>query len=291
LYTIKGSKELILVYLLLAPTVLIITLFQLVPVAWNFVLSFTKGGTLSTPQFIGIDNYLKILSDRYFVDTLINTFQFAFTIIPLAVLIGLFLALFLNQLKYFKKWFLGFIFFPLIPATLISALGWEYVINTFGPINYLLKLVGIGSIDWLADPAPAFWTIVLFEIWRGVGFYVVVFYGAILNIPKDFYEAARIDGCPEFKMFRYITIPMIRPTIAFCLIMATIWNFQIFDSIYLLTQGGPLFETSTISWYIYSRAFIDNKVGLSATMAVVMFLIILIVSLVQMKMFKSDIEY
>lgn len=291
MYTLNGKRELVLVYLLLAPTVLLVTLFNLVPMAWNIGLSFTKGGTLSTPQFIGIGNYLNIFSDRYFLLTLKNSIQFALACIPLSVLTGLFLALLLNQLRYLKKWFLGFIFFPMIPATLISALGWEYVIHLFGPVNYLLKLSGIGTVDWLANPTSAYWAIVLFEVWRGVGFYVVVFFGAILNVPKTFYEAARIDGCPEYKMFRYITVPMIKPTLAFCCIMATIWNLQIFDSVYLLTEGGPLFETSTISWYIFASAFIDNKVGISATMAVILLLIIFIISFIQMKFFKNDLEY
>ena len=131
----------------------------------------------------------------------------------------------------------------------------------------------------------------MMEIWRGFGFYVIILVAALQSIPRELYEAARIDGARPLRLLWSITIPLLRPALGFCFIMATIFNFQLFDPIYVLTQGGPAWSTSTVSWYVYQQAFEADNLGFASTMGVVLLLIILVLSLIQLRFFRSDIEY
>src|SRR5690606_29036553 len=143
----------------------------------------------------------------------------------------------------------------------------------------------------LGNPSWAIPAIVSMEIWRGFGFYVIILFAALQAIPKDIYEAARIDGARSFGMLWSITLPLLRPALGFCFIMATIFNFQLFDPIYVLTKGGPAWSTSTVSWYVYQTAFESDNVGFASTMGVVLLVVILVLSLIQLRFFRSDIEY
>jgi len=129
------------------------------------------------------------------------------------------------------------------------------------------------------------------EIWRGFGFYVIVFFAALQGIPRELYEAARLDGASGLRQVFGITLPLLRPVLAFAFIIATIWNFQLFDAVYVLTRGGPAWATSTVSWYIYQQAFQAGNIGFASTMSVFLFVIILVLSLIQFRFFRSDVEY
>jgi multiple sugar transport system permease protein len=212
--------------------------------------------------------------------------------IPTVIVLAFIVALAIFQLSRMQGFFRGTVYFPLITPIVIAANIWAYIVNRdFGPLNYLLKLVGLTPIDWLGDPNWAIPAIVMMEIWRGFGFYVIILFAALQAVPKELYEAARIDGAQTFRIITSITLPLLRPALGFCFIMATIFNFQLFDAVYVLTKGGPAWQTATVSWYVYKQAFESDNIGFASTMGMILMFAILILSLSQLRFFRSDIEY
>ncbi len=288
----RKLRESLFWYLLLSPSLIVIFGFSIVPMFWSIYYSFTRGGMLGDHPFVGFQNYIKAFQHPIFLQTLRNTFQYAILTVPIVIVLSLIVAIIIFQLPKFQGFFRGTVYFPLITPVVIAANIWAYIVNRdFGPLNAILKLVGITPIDWLGNPSWAIPAIVMMEIWRGFGFYVIIFFAALQSIPKEIYEAARIDGALGLRIIWSITIPLLRSALGFCFIMATIFNFQLFDAVYVLTRGGPAWKTSTVSWYVYLQAFESDNVGFASTMGVVLLLIILTLSLVQLRFFRSDIEY
>ena len=279
-------------YLLLSPSLIVILGFSIVPLLWSVYYSFTKGGMLGRHTFIGVQNYAKAFEHPIFLQTLVNTTQYAVLTVPVVIVLALVVSIIIFQLPKLQGFFRGTVYFPLITPVVIAANIWAYIVNRdFGPLNHLLSMVGVPRIDWLGDPVWAIPAIVMMEIWRGFGFYVIILFAALQSIPKELYEAARIDGARGLRIIWSITIPLLRPALGFCFIMATIFNFQLFDAVYVLTKGGPAWKTATVSWYVYQQAFQADNVGFASTMGVVLLVIILTLSLLQMRFFRSDIEY
>lgn len=279
-------------YLLLAPSLAVIFGFSIIPLFWSLYYSFTKGGMLGKHTFIGLNNYIQAFQHPIFLQTLRNTTQYAVMTVPTVIVLALVVAIIIFQLPRMQGFFRGTVYFPLITPVVIAANIWAYIVNRdFGPLNMILGWFGVPRIDWLGDPAWAIPAIVMMEIWRGFGFYVIILFAALQSIPKDMYEAARIDGARGLRIIWSITIPLLRPALAFCFIMATIFNFQLFDAVYVLTEGGPAWKTATVSWYVYRQAFQSDNVGFASTMGVVLLVIIMTLSLLQLRFFRSDTEF
>lgn len=279
-------------YLLLSPSLLVIFGFSIVPMLWSIYYSFTKGGMLGDHPFVGVQNYVKAASHPIFLQTVRNTIQYAVMTVPTVIVLALIVAIIIFQLPKMQGFFRGTIYFPLITPVVIAANIWAYIVNRdFGPLNHILSLFGVPRIDWLGDPRWAIPAIVMMEIWRGFGFYVIILFAALQSIPRELYEAARIDGAQFWRIVWTITIPLLRPALGFCFIMATIFNFQLFDAVYVLTKGGPAWKTSTVSWYVYQQAFESDNLGFASTMGVVLLVMIMVLSLIQLRFFRSDIEY
>lgn len=285
-------RQSLLVYALLSPALVIIVAFSFIPLIWDVALTLNSGGMLGRYVFVGLHNYVRALHDPFFLLTLRNTVEYAALTVPTAIILGLIVALMIAQLPRFQGLFRGLVYFPLVVPIVVAANVWAYMVNRdFGPVNYFLGLFGVPRIDWLGNPALAIPAIVLEEVWRGFGYYVIVLSAALLSIPREIYEASRIDGATGLRIAWAITVPLLRPAIAFCVVMATIWNFQIFDAVYVLTQGGPAGATATVSWYIYEQAFQSGNVGLASTMSIFLLGMIVVLSLVQLRYFRGDLEY
>lgn len=279
-------------YMLLSPSLLIIFGFSIVPMVWSLYLSLTKGGILGTPKFVGLQNYVRAVDHPIFIRTLENTTLYAVLTIPIVIVLALIVALIIIQLPRWQGFFRSTVYFPLIIPVVIAANLWAYIVSRdSGPLNLFLGWFGVPQIDWLGDPFWAIPAIVSMEIWRGFGFYVIILFAALQSIPKELYEAARIDGARGLRLTWNITVPLLRPALGFCFIMATIFNFQLFDPIYVLTKGGPAWRTSTVSWYVYQTAFESDNIGFASTMGIVLLAVILVLSVFQLRLFRSDIEY
>jgi multiple sugar transport system permease protein len=288
----RKVKENLFVYALLSPSLAVIFGFALIPVGWSFRYSLQSGGLLGGREDVGLRNYARALDNPIFRRTVRNTAEYAFMTVPTAIAFSLIVALLLFHIPRFQGLFRGTIYFPVVVSAVIAANVWAYVVNRdFGPLNYVLGWVGLPRIDWLGDPHWAIPAIVMMEIWRGFGFYVIVFFAALQGIPRELYEAARLDGASGLRQVFGITLPLLRPVLAFAFIIATIWNFQLFDAVYVLTRGGPAWATSTVSWYIYQQAFQASNIGFASTMSVFLLVIILTLSLLQFRFFRSDVEY
>ncbi len=290
--TMRKIRESLYWYLLLSPSLLVIFGFSIVPMFWSIYYSFTKGGMLGKHPFVGFQNYVKASQHPIFLLTIKNTTLYALMTVPTVIVLALFVAISIFQLPKMQGFFRGTVYFPLITPVVIAANIWAYIVNRdFGPLNHLLRLVGVTPVDWLGNPTWAIPAIVMMEIWRGFGFYVIILFAALQAIPRELYEAARIDGAQTLRIIWNVTLPLLRPALGFCFIVATIFNFQLFDAVYVLTKGGPAWRTATVSWYVYQQAFESDNVGFASTMGVVLLIIILMLSLVQLRFFRSDIEY
>ena len=281
-------------YFFLAPALSAIFIFFFIPVIAAFIISFTDFdiyalGDLSTVRFIGLNNYLKLFDDPLFFTALKNTFYFVIMAGPLSIAVSLGAALLLNsKLVKFKAIFRLSYFIPVVTTLVAVAIVWRFIYHPrFGIINYILSLVGIAPVDWLGDPSTAMPAIVLMSVWKNFGYNMIIFIAGLQNIPEDLYEAASIEGASGWQKFKSITIPMLAPTTVFIAIITMIGYFQLFAEPYIMTQGGPLNSTLSIVQFMYQEGFRWWNMGYSASIAFVLFFIILIGTIIQLKFQKS----
>lgn len=282
------------VYLFLAPAVSVIALFFVVPVLAALVMSFTDFdiyalANLDMLRFIGLRNYADLLDNPLFWKALGNTFYFVLIGGPLSVLVSLGAALLVNsRLARFKSLFRTVYFLPVVTTLVAVAVIWRYFYHPrFGLLNYLLSLIGVDPIDWLGDPMWAMPAIILLAIWKNFGYNMLIFVAGLQNIPDQLYEAARIDGAGAIQAFRQITIPMLAPTTAFIVIITMIGYFQLFAEPYVMTQGGPLYSTFSIVMLMYDQGFRWWSMGYAAAIAFVLFLVILLATIVQLRIQRA----
>jgi multiple sugar transport system permease protein len=284
-------------YFFLAPALLMITVFFFFPVLAALFMSFTDFdiyglSDFKNVRFIWFDNYKTLFGDPLFWTALRNTFYFVFIGGPLSLGVSLAAAMLLNSKLVKLKSFFRLIYFTPVVATLVSvAVVWRYIYHPrFGLLNYILDLVGIGSVDWLGDPTWAMPAIIFLAVWKNFGYNMIIFLAGLQNIPEELYEAARIDGAGAFHQFISVTLPMLAPTTLFVGIITMIGYFQLFAEPYVMTQGGPVNSTLSIVLYMYEEGFRWWNMGYSASLAFVLFAIIFIGTLLQIKFQRSGYE-
>lgn len=277
-------------YLFLTPALLAIFIFFLIPVLAALLLSFTDFdiyslGNISYARFVGLSNYIHIFKDPLFWQSLINTFYFVIAGGPLSIAISLTAALLLSsKLVKFKGIFRLVYFMPVVTTLVAVSILWRFIYQPrFGILNYLLGFIGIHPIDWLGNPQWAMPAIIIMAIWKNFGYNMIIFIAGLQNIPEDLYEAANIEGASEWNKFKNITLPMLAPTTLFVSIITIIGYFQLFAEPYVMTQGGPLNSTVSIVLYMYREGFRWWNMGYSAAIAFILFFIILVISLIQLK--------
>lgn len=259
-------------------------IFIFLPVCFAFILSVMKWDGSDAPMvFVGLQNFEKLLRDSTFIISLKNTIFYAVFTVPLTMVASLLIAVLLNsKIKGIVVYRTCF-FFPYVASLVAVAAVWNMLFQPeFGPINEMLKAIGIANPPkWTASTDWAMTVIVIVSIWKYMGYYMVVYLAALQGISADLYEAASIDGATGWKKFMYITVPMLKSTTFFVVIMLTIQCFKVFDLIYVMTGGGPGRSTNVLVNHIYNSAFIDFKFGYASASAIVLFAIVLIVTLVQ----------
>jgi len=274
--------------LFLAPWIISFALFTLYPIVYSFYLSFTKYNPINgqTPRFIGFHNYLTIFSDGTFWLALKNTLFFVTGTIPVTTAIAVVLAVFLNEKIKFRAFFRATYFMPAVTSIVVIATIFIYIYSPFGVLNSLLNLFGIQGRNWLLDLHFALPAIMAMDIWESFGYYTLLFLAGLQSIPEELYEAANIDGATSVQQFFRITIPLLRPTFIFVLVINTIRSFQVFSEIFVMTQGGPIGSTTTLVYYLYNMGFQKFHMGYASALAYVLFTIILLFSLLQMKVLR-----
>ena len=273
-------------YAFILPFMVLFAVFNIGPFFWALWLSLLRGDLVDQVKpFVGFQNYVSLTTDAITLKVFLNSAQYTVSVVPIAVVTALALAFLIgNKLVRFKDFYRAVVFFPLLASAAATAQIWSYILAPrYGVLTYLLGLLGVPEIYWLSDPEWALYGILLVEWWRGIGFHIILFLAAMLGVPEELHEAARIDGANAWQVAIRVTIPLMRPVILFSVVMGTIWAFQLFDTVFVLTNGGPVHATATIVWYIYNHAFRYGQVGMAAAMGVVLLLVIMPISYVQMK--------
>jgi multiple sugar transport system permease protein len=278
-----------------APFVILFGVFLAIPILASLLLSFTSFGLrdLANPigsTFVGVDNYARLLSDAKFWKSLGNTFYFVGVGVPLTLAIGLLIASALSRgITRFRTAFRVGYYLPVITGIVAIAVVWRFLLNPdIGLINVVLQGIGIDGPNWLADKTLAMPSIIAMAVWRNLGFAMVVFIAGLQAIPVMLYEAAAIDGAGRWQAFRHVTLPMLRPTILFMLVITTIGYLQLFEEPFVMTDGGPLDATLSVTMYMYQQGFEFFKQGYASAIAYVLFVIVAVIAFLQFRFLRED---
>lgn len=278
----------------LFPSLAGLLVFLITPMLASLALTFYEWDPLIPTHFtfVGMENYLTLIKDTNFWSALGHTLYFIVGYIPLVLVTGLGVALLMNQKLIGRTFLRGAFFMPVISAWVAVALMWSWIFNPkYGIINYLLGLIGIAGPNWLYDPNWAMPAIILTSVWKDTGFIMVLFLSSLQNIPQEYYEAAALDGADGWAKFRYITLPLLSPTVFFTLIISLINSFQVFDQVWIMTEGGPAGSTSVLVEQIINNSFRYGRMGYAATLSWVLFVIVFGVTIFQTRMQKNWVTY
>lgn len=289
----RHRTELMTAFLFLLPSLVIFGVFVYYALGFNIYLSFTSWNFLSPQKtFIGFENYIRLFSGPRFVQALMNTVNFSVGSVAISLVIGLMLALLLNQKIPARGLFRTIIFSPYVTTTAAIALLWMWIFQPrYGLINFGLSLIGVQGPSWLSDSKWAMPALIIMEIWRSVGYVMVIFLAGLQNIPGELYEAAEIDGATGFRKFIYITLPLLSPTTFFIVVTSLLSAFNTFDQVQVMTRGGPADATTVLNYFIYEQAFVQFRAGYAAAASTVMFLLLLVVTIFQVVASKKWVHY
>ncbi|WP_204669871.1 carbohydrate ABC transporter permease [Gracilibacillus alcaliphilus] len=271
-------------YVFITPILIGFAVFMFYPLIASLYLSLTESDGINPSSFIGLENYTTLMADEEFLNSLKVTLIYVAGTVPLGAILALLVAVLLNQKIRFVNAYRTAFFIPVITSMVAVATVWKWLYNTdYGLINGMLAKMGLYEPPWLASEEWALLSIIIMSIWKGLGFNMVIYLAGLQNISVSLYEAAKIDGANGFQRLFHITIPLLRHTTLFVVIMSIINSFQVFDQVYIMTNGGPADSTSVIVFYIYQNAFLFFKQGYASAMAYILFIIIFIITFIQMK--------
>ncbi|WP_234906047.1 carbohydrate ABC transporter permease [Affinirhizobium pseudoryzae] len=288
----RRIENALIAYSFIAPNFLGFAVFTLGPILFAFALAFMHWDGSNPIEFAGLDNFWRLFEDRAFIDAFWNTIIYTAVSVPLTLACALGLAILLNQKIFGRDFFRTAMFFPYVASLVAVAVVWNMVFNPeMGPVNMLLYTIGIPPEDlpgWAADRHWAMVTVILFGIWKSMGYYMVIYLAGLQGINSELYEAAGLDGANAWQKFIHVTLPQLAPTTFFVTVMLTIQSFKVFDQVYMITQGGPGTSTLVLVYHIYNEAFISWDLGYSSMIALVLFLLVLVVTVVQFRRQRED---
>jgi multiple sugar transport system permease protein/raffinose/stachyose/melibiose transport system permease protein len=279
---------------MIAPALVLLTLFLVVPAVLALVLSFTNARLISpnSPEFIGFANYSRAFTnDSTFIRSLLNTFGFALVVVPVQAGLGLLLALLVNQKVRGVNVFRTIFFLPVVTSMVVVSIVWTFMYQETGLINSMLDRVTFGAwnaVAWLQDPNTAMPAIIILSVWQGVGFHMVIWLAGLQTIPAELYEAASLDGATPWQRFAHVTWPGLRATFVFVLVTITIAAFGLFVQVDVMTRGGPLEATTSIIFHAVRKGFREQEVGYGSALSLIFFVLVLIVSLVQRRLTRRE---
>lgn len=276
-------------YLFLLPAAIVLVIFFFIPFFQTFLLSFLDySHNIYKPEFIGLANYINLFKNPIFYKVLWNTFIYLFVAVPILAIFPLFLAILINQKIKGVTLYKILIYLPVIVSIVVAAIAFKWLYADQGILNYLVTRLGMASIGWLTDPNYALYSVIIVTIWKGIGYYMIIYLAALMSVPKELYEACDIDGANFFTKHLTVTVPHIMPTIALVTTISAISAMKVFAEIYVMTKGGPLNSSKTIVYYIYERAFENLDLGFASAMAVVLLIIVMIFSLINILCFERN---
>ena len=281
------------IYLVLIPPFILLSIFTLIPILRSFILSFQKW-SLREVTWIGLANYERLFADPIFHEAVENTALYTIIVVLVGLAIALFLAELIRPLRTTSQTFFKSAFYlPSVVSAVVVALVWRWIYNanSYGLLNYILSLFNHEPVAWLQSIDTAFPALTMTSLIGGQGASIVLILSSMGSIPIHLYESARLDGSSRWSEFRYITLPLLKPTLLYLIVMNTIASFQVFSGIYLLTNGGPNFSTTTMAFSIYRSGFVQFDFGYASAQAVVLFLIIAVFTVIYFWLLSDDVEY
>lgn len=281
----RRRRDILVGWSFILPNFVGFALFTLVPMLAAFALAFLEWDSYSTPEWVGLDNFARLFGDENFHVALRNTLFYAAGHIPLTLVAALGLAMALNRKLRGVPFFRTAAFFPYITSLVAVAVVWNMLFNpTAGPINQVLEAVGVSDPPrWVASTDWAMPAVIITSVWRDMGYYMVLYLAGLQTIPKEYYEAARVDGANAWQRFWSITVPSLRPTTFFVIVMLTIQSFKVLDLIVVMTDGGPGRSTLVLAQLVYREGITEGQFGYSSAIALVLFVIVLTVTVVQFR--------
>jgi multiple sugar transport system permease protein len=271
-------------YLLVSPYIVHFLLFVVFPVTFSILLTFFKWDIISEMKFTGFTNYRRLFADRLFWKALVNTLYFLSIHIPLELVVSLFLAEILNQKLKFQGLFRALFFLPVIVSGVAVTILWQQLYGyNAGLLNKFLMYIGLGKVGWLIDTKMAMPSIAIMATWKNVGLYIILFLVGLQTVPKQYYEAAELEGASHWQKFFKITLPLINPTIIMVVILSTIGGFSLFIEPYIMTGGGPLNSTLSALLYIYKQGFFYYHMGYASALGIFFAILIMAVVIIQRK--------
>lgn len=282
-------------YLLAAPAVILLLVFTVYPVCYLFYRSLMGGNLITNnPKFVGLENYQALFTSDDFREVLLNTAIYTLITVVMTMILAVLIAAWLNSKRHprLNQWVQTCLFTPhIISVVSVSTLFLWLMDSKNGFFNAVFNALGLGSFPFLSSPKTALFSISLVMVWKGLGYYVLLIMAALQNIPASVYEAAEMDDTPAWRTFFKITLPMISPTILFTTVVATIASFKVFDSISIMTGGGPLNATNTLVYYIYDYAYSYGKPGQACAAGVVLLFFVCVVTWLQFRISKKSVHY
>ena len=284
----KSLRESLIAYSFIAPNFIGFCIITLVPMVISIGLAFFDWDGVHPVEFIGLQNFLDLLKDDTFKASFVNTIVYTVGTVPLTLVCSLGLAILLNQKVKFRNFFRTVSFFPYVASLVAVAAVWNMIFNpAMGPVNQLLSMLGVAQQDlprWAAGRDTAMITVILFSVWKNMGYYMVIYLAGLQGTNLELNEAAELDGANKWQIFWHVTLPQLRPTTFFVIIMLTINSFKVYDQMYMITQGGPGNATMTLVYDIYNVAFVNTpRYGYASAISMVLFILMLIVTLVQFR--------
>jgi ABC-type sugar transport system permease subunit len=278
-------------WLFAAPILIYFAIFVFGPILASLVMMFTEWngfGPLSQIEFVGLTNVRGLFQDEKFLGAFRNTFIYAVVVVTSGIVFGLALAMVLNGVTRFVGFVRSIYYLPVMLPMTAMALLWGLIYQQrYGFLNQLLLSFGLDRVPWLINPQLALYSIAFMVIWKGVGWYMVIFLAGLKAIPEEFYEAARVDGANGWHQFWGITLPLLKPTLLFVLVVAVIGSLQVFSPVFIMTRGGPANATNVVVYWVYVTAFEFMRFGYATAQAVFLFSVILVITLIQLRLFRE----
>ena len=276
-------------YLFLLPAFLVLLVFFFIPFFQTIYFSFLDYSTdLYSPTLIGLENYKRLFYSPVFYKVMFNTFLYLFLAVPILAILPLFIAILINQKLRGLTLYKILIYLPVIVSIVVAAIAFKWLYAQTGILNYALEILGFNPIGWLTDTRFALVSVVIVTIWKGIGYYMMIYLAALMSVPNELYEACDIDGASFFRKHLTVTIPHIMPTIALVTTISAISAMKVFAEIYVMTKGGPLNSSKTIVYYIYERAFENLDLGYASALAVVLLIVVMAFSLINILFFEKN---
>ncbi|GAB4229208.1 MAG: sugar ABC transporter permease [Elainellaceae cyanobacterium] len=284
-------------YLFLLPALFVLGLTVFYPALQAFYLSFTQYeyDITQPPIWIGLENFQRLLSDRVFWKTFGNTLIYLLGVVPILVIVPLWLAILVNQRLAGIRWFRAAYYTPVIISMVVAGIAWRWLYAENGLLNQFLRGLNLSQdgIPWLTSPDLALFSVMVVTIWKGLGYYMVIYLAGLQSIPADLYEAGAIDGSDGWRRHVDITIPLMRPYLLLVAVISAISATKVFEEVYIMTQGGPRNSSKTLVYYVYESAFQDLEISYACTIGLVMFLLILALSVIRLTISRqpSDLRF